>query len=101
MVPALAPSRPPVQHNQTLDHESLRKEAEAAANTAKADTGLTRTALAEALGVSSGAISRALSEGEDPGRYASLQIRIIEHLTPYTIRDETRPTFRVVRDGRT
>ena len=52
--------------------------------------------------MSAAAISRALSQDEDPGRYAKLQRQIIEHLTEFGVVDETPPVvpvFRVVEQG--
>ena len=85
----LAPARPPVRLNQTLDYDGLRREAEAAAE------GHTQKSLAKRLGVSQPAISQAINR--TGAKYAALQTAIIEALTDYTVRDETTPTFRVVR----
>ena len=46
---------------------------------------MTQTALAEALGVTQGAVSRAVRE-VGPGR-AALQMRIIQRLTGFELRD--------------
>lgn len=57
------------------------------------DSGKTQAAVAEDLGKSTGAVSRALKE---PGsRFASLQKEIVEHLTPYRVEEEL--TFRLVK----
>ena len=87
--PVHLPVHLPVRLNQTLDYDGLRGEAEAAAE------GHTQKALAERLGVSQPAISQAINR--TGAKYAALQTAIIEELTDYTVRDETVPTFRVVR----
>lgn len=93
---APAQSRPPVRHNQTLGLDALRSEALAAVES----SGRTRASIADELDVSAAAVSRALNDREEASRYASLLSRIIEALTGYTVRDETTPTFRVVKkDG--
>lgn len=72
-----------------MDHDELRRQAARAAE----DADLTQTQLARALGVSPGAVSRALSESGP--KFARLQRRILEHLTPYHIRE--RVVFEVQR----
>ena len=85
----IAPERPPVRHNQTLDYDGLQREA------ARAAEGHTQKALAALFGVTQPAISQALNLSG--AKYAALQTTIIEGLTDYTVRDETTPTFRVLR----
>ena len=89
----LAPLRLPVRHNQTLDYAGLMSEAVAAVK----GSGRTQADIAEALGVTPPVVSRALKT--PGGRYASTQQAIIGELTPYAVRDETTPTFRVIRKG--
>lgn len=86
-----------MRHNQTLDAEGLRLAAVAAAQAAAESEGLTRKALAERLGVSAGAVTRALSAKEPPGWYSGLQRRIVEALTGYAVEDVTELAFRVRR----
>ena len=92
-MPATALDRPPVRHNQTLTADELRAEAASAL----AESGRTQTSVADELGVTPAAVSRALSEKEDASRFASLLGRIVGALTPYVVTDETTPVFRVTR----
>ena len=68
-----------MRDGQTLTYADLL---EAAQQAAKA-SGLTQTAVADALGVSQGAISHAISR--EGARYSALQVKIVEHLTPFTL----------------
>ena len=81
------PTPPPLRHNETLDYEGLRREAETAAG------GHRQADLAEALGVSQPAVSMALREA-GPKR-ASLQRQIIEALTDFVVEEEL--LFRIRR----
>lgn len=93
-MPALAPERPPVRHNQTLTPDDLRREAREAVEA----SGESRSALAARLGVSPGAVSLALNEGREASRYGALLGRIIGLLTDYEVAEVTPPpTFRVTR----
>ena len=98
---APAPSAADVRHGQYLDHEQLRLAAvEAVEAEAERDPGFTRLSLADRLEVSSGAITRALSPNEPPGTFSALQMRIVEELTGYAVRDVTKPRYRVERKAR-
>lgn len=66
-----------------MDYEELRKQA--ARTVEKSDC--TQLEIGEKLDVSSGAMSRALSESGQ--KFASLQRRIIECLTPYRVSKKT------------
>lgn len=80
-----------MRHNEKLDYDKLRAEAEAAVE----ESGKKRIEIASELGVSSGAITRALKE---PGsKFSELQKRIVEHLTDYRIDEENYTIFRVQR----
>lgn len=78
-----------MQSGQELDHEALRRETEAAVER----SGKSQSQVGRELGVSRGAVSRAVKEAG--GKLSNLQCRIIEHLTPYRLDEETR--FRVRR----
>ncbi len=78
-----------MQSGQELDYESLRRETEAAVER----SGKSQSQVGRELGVSRGAVSRAVKEAGS--KLSSLQCRIIEHLTPYRLDEETR--FRVRR----
>jgi len=81
----------PVRHGQLLDYDELHREAVKAVEA----SGRARAEIAEALGVTPPAVTRALKA---PGaRYAGLQARIIEEVTGYRIEDRSRVEFRVVR----
>ena len=74
---------PIVRHRQQLTYEGLRDEAAAAVE----KSGESQAAVARALDVTRGAVSRAVKEA-GPGWQVDLQIQIIEHLTPYRIKQE-------------
>jgi transcriptional regulator with XRE-family HTH domain len=73
-----------------MDYDGLR---DAAREALEADD-VTQRAVADALGVTEGAVSNAKREA-GPKR-ATLQRRILEHLTPYRI--EERVIFKAHRD---
>lgn len=77
----------PMQSGQVLDYEALCRETEAAVER----SGKSQSQVGRELGVSRGAVSRAVKEAGS--KLASLQCRIIEHLTPYRLDEETH--FRV------
>ena len=73
-----------MKDGQRLTHEELQR----AARRAYRASDLKQTDIAEALGVSQASISQALST---PGqKFARLQRRIVELLTPYTVEKEVR-----------
>ena len=72
----------PMRHNQRLTIAQLRQEAHDALKA----SGKSQVGVARDLGVSEGAISRALKE--EGNHLADLQRRIIEHVTPYTLEKE-------------
>ena len=76
-----------MRKGQKLDYEALRREAKAAIE----GSGKSQAQVGRELGVSRGAVSRAVKE--TGSKLASLQRRIIEHLTDYRLEEETR--FRV------
>jgi hypothetical protein len=77
----------------TLTFEDLRRETAEALDTADA----TQSAVAEALGVTPSAVTKAKTEA-GPHR-AALQRRILGHLTPYRVEPEPQ-TFKARRkDG--
>jgi DNA transposition AAA+ family ATPase len=78
-----------MQDKMKMNHDELCREAARAVDEAS----VTQTQLARDLDVSPGAVSRALSESGP--KFASLQRRILEHLTPYRIRE--RVVFEVQR----
>ena len=77
------------RHNQKLDYEGLRYEAEQAVRF----SGQKQLEIAEALGVGAPSISRAIKEAGS--KFASLQRQIIEHLTDYHVEEMT--LFRALR----
>ena len=79
-----------MRHNQKFDYEGLCAEA---AN-AVAQYAKSQAAVARELGVTRGAVSRALKEAGPT--FSDLQRRIIDHLTAYRIEPEP-VMFRVVR----
>ena len=81
---------PIMRHRQVLTFEELRDEA-AAAVEQKAKS---QAAVARQLGVTRGAVNRAVKEVGSG--LADLQMRIIEHLTDYRIEPEPA-MFRVLR----
>jgi hypothetical protein len=68
----------------TLTFEDLRREAAAALD----DADETQSAVAEALGVHRSSVSHARKIAGP--RYAELQRRIVEHLTPYAVEEVPR-----------
>lgn len=83
---------PLMRHNQKLTFEELRQEVHEAV---KGYEG-TQAGLAEKLGVSGGAISRAIHEAGP--LLAGLQMRVLEYLQDeYAIAEETEVWFRVTR----
>jgi predicted transcriptional regulator len=81
-----------MRHNQKLSYDELRDEAAAAVDAYDG----TQTEIAEQLGVTRGAVSRALKE--EGSSLAGLQIRILELLRPgYTLEKEEQVWFRVQR----
>lgn len=80
-----------MRKGQKLDFEALRREALAAIE----QSGKSQSQVGRELDVSRGAVSRAVKEAGS--KLASLQRRIIEHLTAYRLEEETR--FRVHRDS--
>ena len=79
-----------MQPGTEMNYEELR--AEAARLVAESDK--SQIKIGEELDVSSGAISRAISE--TGSKFANLQRRIIRLLTPYRVEEEV--TFRVRED---
>lgn len=90
-----APDRIPVRHDQILDYEALREEAAAAVASAVA-AGRRQYEIADTLGVSAGALSKALTNAG--ARFAKLQQRAIDELTPYRVHEVGG--FRVERKGK-
>ncbi len=80
-----------MRHNQRLTFEDLRDETRAAVEQFAAS----QAALARELGVTRGAVSRAMKEAGPA--LASLQRRIVEHLTGYRIEEKVEVTFRALR----
>ena len=80
-----------MRHNQRLTFEDLRDETK----TAVEGFATSQAALARELGVTRGAVNRAMKEAGPA--LASLQGRIIEHLTGYRIEEEVEVTFRALR----
>ena len=81
-----------MRHNQRLTYEELRRDAEAVANS----SGKTRKDIASDLGVSAAAVTLAL--GTPGGRYAELQMKIIERYSKYRVEKVEVPvTFRVLK----
>lgn len=78
-----------MQNKMKLDYEELREQAVRAVD----ESDFTQSRLAMELNVSTGAISRALSESGS--KFSSLQQRIIEYLTPYRV--EQHVVFEVQR----
>lgn len=82
----------PMRHNQKLTYEQLRDEAAEAVR----DYAGTQTELAEELGVSRAAISRAIRESGPT--LAALQVRLLELLKEeYELEKEEQVWFRVRR----
>lgn len=73
-----------------MDYEALCEEAARVV----AESGYSQTQLADELEVSTGAMSRALSESGP--KFSRLQRRILERLTPYRIKEHV--VFRVESD---
>ena len=90
-MPALASPPAHVQHGRTYDLAAICKEAADALAKSKR----TQQSVADELGVSRGAIGRAVNE--PGGQFLNLQRRIIALLTDYTIEGE--PVYRAVRKG--
>ena len=76
-----------MRHNERMSLDGLRE----ATAKAVADSGKTQRQVAEDLGVTPGAISRALNETNSA--LAGLQRRIIEHLTGFRLEEEVRVTY--------
>lgn len=74
-----------------MDYQELLSEAAGAVEA----SGKSQSEIGREIGVTSGAMSRALSE---PGpKFQELQRRIIQHLTPYQV--ERQVTFKARRKG--
>ena len=80
-----------MRHNQRLTFEELRDETQAAVE----QFAESQSALARELGVTRGAVSRAVKEAGSA--LSSLQCRIIEHLTGYRVEEEVEVSFRALR----
>lgn len=76
-----------MQNGMEMDYEALCEEAARLVSESR----YSQTQLADELGVSTGAMSRALSESGP--KFSRLQRRILERLTPYQI--EEHVVFRV------
>ena len=86
-----------MRHNQRLTLDQLWDETEKAFTA----SGKSQAALARELGLSEGAVSKALKKPE-PGthRYAEVQARILSHLTGYQIeREPVEITYRARKAG--
>jgi len=75
-----------MQDGMEMDHEALRREASRAVS----ESDYNQTKLSNELGVSTGAISRALSESGP--KFSRLQREVLEKLTPFRI--EKRVLFK-------
>lgn len=92
--PAVLATPAPVRHGQTLSFDEFRREV---AEAVEADP-RSQTALADALGVSRSAVSRALSDRATT-RDAGVLRRLAPLVTPYDVEDVTAPAYRAVRRG--
>ena len=81
-----------MRHGQQFDYEGLREKAKQIVD----DSDKKRKDVAQELGVSPGSVSSALNGSG--AKYASLQKRIIEHLTPYRVVESI--TFTTLRMGK-
>ena len=85
-------ARPPImRHNQRLDYETLCDEAAEAVRLNPKQ----KQEIAEELGRSAAAISRAIREAGP--KFAQLQREIIAHLTDYRVEENVIVEFRAVR----
>jgi len=84
-----------VRHKQTVDYDGLRREAVEAL----AKSGRSQADVARAIGVKPPTLNAALRDDESPARYASTLARVIAEVSDYTVADETKPTYRLLRKG--
>lgn len=82
-----------MRHNQRMDLDGLRE----ATARAVSESGKTQRQVASELGVTPGAISRALNEANTA--LAGLQRRIVEHLTGYHLEEEVSVEYIAKRKG--
>jgi predicted transcriptional regulator len=83
-----------MEEGQLLTYQTLCQ----TARRAYQDSALTQTELADALGVSQSSVSQALST---PGpKFARLQRRVIERLTPFKVTEDVRFLLRRKAEGR-
>lgn len=84
-----------VRHNQTYDALALQAEAQKAVAEAKRG-GVNQNEIAERIGKSPAAVSRALNDADPEPLSAVLQL-ILDVLTPYSVVREVEVRYRAVR----
>ena len=82
-----------MQDKEILDYDGLR---EAARNAVKASD-LSQNAIAKRMGVTSGAMSRALNESD--ASFAKLLRGVVSMLTDFRVEDESTVVYRAYRKG--